>query len=157
MKTIVVFYSMEGNTKEAAEKIAVEMGADLLELKPIKPLPTEGGKKFVIGGMKAMFEMCPAIGKIDVDFIKYDRIILGCPVWAGKCAPYINTFLKMKGVKPLVSAVFTCSGGGDNEGCITNLKKRLPNMKQTVALADRSNELAAQNLDKLNGFIEKVK
>lgn len=157
MKKIVVYYSMDGNTKEAAEKIAAEVGADLLELRPVKPLSAKGGKKYVIGGMQAMFGMCPAIEKINIDFGWYEEIILGCPVWAGKCAPYINTFLKVKGVGPLVKAVFTCSGGGDNDGCIADLKKGLPNIDRTLALADRSNQLASKNKDKLEEYIEKIK
>ncbi|MFT3984649.1 MAG: flavodoxin [Lachnospiraceae bacterium] len=153
--TIVVYYSMNGNTKEAAEKIAAGIGADLLELRPAKPLPEEGGKKYAIGGMQAMFGMCPAIEKSSIDFSRYERIILGCPVWAGKCAPYINTFLKGKDVNLLVKSVFTCSGGGDNDSCIADLKKRLPNLGSTLALADRANGLASQNKEKLEEYIKK--
>ena len=34
MKTIVVYYSMGGNTQQAAEKIAERLGAELLRLVP---------------------------------------------------------------------------------------------------------------------------
>jgi len=38
MKTLVVYYSLEGNTKFIAETISKTVGADLLELKPIKDI-----------------------------------------------------------------------------------------------------------------------
>ena len=156
MKTIIVYYSMDGNTKEAAEKIAEKAGADLLELKPLKPLPAEGGKKFSIGGMQALFGMCPGLQKYDVNMTGYKRIIIGCPVWAGKCAPYINTFLKDKYQRKKVTAVFTLSGGGDNDRCIAALKKRLPALKTTVALADRKNEMAKDNDKKIEDFVKSL-
>ena len=46
MKTIVVYYSLEGNTKLAAEAVAKELGADILPLIPVKAyhvLPAESG------------------------------------------------------------------------------------------------------------------
>ena len=34
MKTAIVYYSMHGNVRYVAEKVAKELGADLIELKP---------------------------------------------------------------------------------------------------------------------------
>ena len=38
MKKLVVFYSLEGNTKYIAQAIAEEIAADLLELKAVKEI-----------------------------------------------------------------------------------------------------------------------
>lgn len=154
MKTLVVYYSLEGNTKEAAEQIAKAISADLLELKPIKDVPKEGGKKFFLGGMKAMFGTGTKLQTIESNPLEYDRIILGTPVWAGKPAPAIKTFLKKYEVKDKVSSLFTFSGSGNDEKCVANLKKKLPQMKHTITLIDRNNaKLATSNADKLNSFI----
>ena len=40
MKILIVYYSLEGNTKYVAEKIAEQTGADLLCLEPEKAYPT---------------------------------------------------------------------------------------------------------------------
>lgn len=157
MKTIVIYYSLEGNTREAAEKIAKGLNADILELKPVKEIPTKGFLKFLAGGMQASLGLCPDMKAFVFQSHKYDRIVLGTPVWAGKCAPIIYSFLKKYEVHEKIAAVFTCSGGGDNEGCIKNLKKKLPNMKETIALADRSNSLAAENDVKIKQFLEALK
>ena len=39
MKRLVVYYSLSGNTEEAAKKIAEALGADLLKLETVKKMP----------------------------------------------------------------------------------------------------------------------
>lgn len=162
MKTLVVYYSFDGNTKAAAEKIAAELSAELLELKPIKEIPRKGIGKFLTGGMKATFGMGTKLQPIDIRPQEYDRIILGTPIWAGKAAPAINEFLKEYPVSEHIIGLFTCSGGGDNQGCVKQLEKKLSHVQShwqyTVALADRNNpEKAGQNSEQLMAFIEKLK
>ena len=53
MKALVVYYSLEGNTKDTAEKVAAELQADLLEIRPKKAYPSQGAKKFIVGGKAA--------------------------------------------------------------------------------------------------------
>ena len=50
MKTIIIYYSLEGNTESVAKKIAKELDADLLHLEPVKAYPSEGGRKYFWGG-----------------------------------------------------------------------------------------------------------
>ena len=40
MKTLIVFFSLDGSTRSAAEKIAARLGSDLLDLQPVKAFPT---------------------------------------------------------------------------------------------------------------------
>lgn len=156
MKTIVIFYSLEGNTKEAAEQIAQKMDSAILELKPEKEIPGSGALKFMKGGMQALFGNCPKLKPLDFDKDAYDQIILGTPIWAGECAPAIRSFLKQYPVSDKVKAVFTTSGGGDNDKCIAWIKKKLPNLKETVALADRNNPISEKNQEKIDEFVEKI-
>ena len=57
----------------------------------------------------------------------------------------------------LDTAVFTFSGGGDNDKCIEILTKMLPKLNHTAALADRNYKTACQNADKLYAFAEDIK
>ncbi|HKM35927.1 MAG TPA: flavodoxin [Lachnospiraceae bacterium] len=158
MKTLVVYYSLEGNTKEAAETIAKELSADLLRLVPVKDTTKERNFKFMIGGMKATFGMGTKLEAYDFNRNEYDQIILGTPVWASKPSLAVNQFLKETSNLDKITGVFTCSGGGDNDKCIMVLKKKIKNLKNEVALADKNNkELAAKNEEKLSGFIKAVK
>ena len=47
MNTAVVYYSLEGNTQYAAEKVAGELGADLIRLVPVKEYPTGKLSKYL--------------------------------------------------------------------------------------------------------------
>ena len=59
MKTAVVYYSLEGNIHFVAEKVAKEIGADLVRLSPSKAYPDKGFKKFLWGGKAAAMKDKP--------------------------------------------------------------------------------------------------
>ena len=44
MKTAIVYYSMSGNTKAVAEKISDKLGAETIEIRPVKEYPSEGAQ-----------------------------------------------------------------------------------------------------------------
>ncbi len=87
----------------------------------------------------------------------YDEIILGMPVWAGMPASPVNTFIKNYGVADKIDAVFTFSGGGDNDRCLLQLSKSLKNLKNQVALADRNSDKAKDNEEKLEKFVMEIR
>lgn len=156
MKTIVIFYSLDGGTKNAADLIAKELDADILQLDTIKSLP-DGKMKFFTGGSQVCLGICPKLKDYSFSPDEYDRIILGTPIWAGKYAPAIRTLLKRLKAKEKVTAVFTSSGSGNNEGCIKALKKKLPGITHTVSLVDKTCPGAEKNSDKLQAFINELK
>lgn len=156
MKKAVVFYSLSGNTQAAAKEIAEGIGADLIELKLVKPFPTEKSKQLALGGMQAMFGMKPAIQELSKNIKEYDVLILGTPIWAGTIAAPVHSFLNKYQILDKIVAVFIFSGGGDNKRCIAKLSKRLPRLKVEVALANRDSDLAIHNADKIHHFIKEV-
>ncbi len=124
MKDLIVYYSMSGNTKFAAEQIARQLGADLLRLVPEKPYPERGLKKFLTGGRSAIAGQTPALLPFDTDPSQYDRIILGMPLWAGTVTPPLRTFLtenreRLAGKR---FAAFVCSGGGNAAKALETLR-----------------------------------
>lgn len=156
MKRIIIYYSLTDNTKNAAEKLAELLNADLCRIDTVKTMPSDKGKQMIIGGMKATFGMRPEIKGVPPEITSYNEVIIGTPVWAGKNAPAVNTLLKNKQIKEKVTAVFTLSGGGDNDKCVARLRKMLPNLKYTTALADRNHKTACRNEDKLCAFAKEI-
>ena len=163
MKTIIVYYSLDGNTKSAAGTLANLIGADLCEIQPVKPIRSAGKPTFRVlmqGGGQVTFGLCPKIREFTVDFGEYDRIILGTPVWAGKPASFVRTFAKkyakQHSLTEKITAVFTLSGSDDNAGCIADLRKMLPAIGTTVSLADRSHSLSAENDGRIQDFARKL-
>jgi flavodoxin len=93
-KTLIVYYSLEGNTKLIAETIAKEMNADIMECKPKKDISKKWFMKYVRGGRQAVMKSEPELEKLSKDASKYDTIIIGTPVRAFTYTPAIRTFFK---------------------------------------------------------------
>ena len=156
MKRLVVYYSFEGNTKESAERIAKGLKADICRVIPVRDIPITAPGKFLSGGFQAMIGRKAPIRPLDSDLNDYDEIIVGTPVWAGFCAPFINTVIKDDSVRSKVTSVFTLSGSGNNSQCINSLRKKLPNLKKCVSLIDRVGKGAADNKKKTEGFVADI-
>lgn len=156
MKRAVVYYSLTENTKKAAEAVAEKTGAELIRIDMVKKMPESFSQQIMYGGMLASFGLCPKISGVPNDILSYDEIIVGTPIWAGKHSPAINTFLKNKEVRSKVTSVFTLSGGGDNKKCIPRLKKMLPNLKNTVALADQKLGREADDEKAIEEFVNDI-
>ena len=157
MNRAVVYYSLSGNTKEAAKIIARKLGAKILEIDLVKPLPKNTVRQMLVGGMQSTFGRRPKIKGVPDNIDYYDEIILGMPVWAGMPASPVNTFIKNYGVADKIDAVFTFSGGGDNDRCLAQLSKSLKNIKSQVALADRNSNAAKDIQEKLEKFVMSIK
>lgn len=111
IRTLVVFTSLDGNTRSVAQAIAKAVGADLAEIQLAKPLPT-GFMRYVLGGFLAFFKLRPAIQPVDVDPNAYDLLFVGTPVWAGNYAPALRTFFRDHPVSGKLTALFaTCKDG----------------------------------------------
>ena len=93
MKTAVVFYSLDGSTRVAAQEIAERLDADVFELKEKKPR----GKSpmlFIGGGFAAIFGVRSRVQDTFADRMgAYDRICIGAPLWGSRPAPALNTFV----------------------------------------------------------------
>ena len=117
MDTAVVYYSMSGNTAFAAQKIARELGADLIELVPVKQYPDKGIRKFLWGGKSAVMAETPPLLPYEFDGDKYGQVIFGFPVWAGNVTPPLRTFIRdnREALKGKRAAAFACQSGSGAE------------------------------------------
>lgn len=111
MKTLVVYYSFEGNTRFIACAIAEAIGADLLELKPKKEIGTHGFMKYVWGGRQVVLKRKPALLPLDRQPQDYDLLFIGTPVWAYSYSPPVHTFFSTANLSGKKIALFCCHGG----------------------------------------------
>jgi flavodoxin len=124
-KKLVVYYSLEGNTRFIATAISEATGAALLELKPEKDVSKDSFTKYIWGGKQVVLKEKPPLKGFDLNLDAYDTIILGTPVWANSFAPALNTFLHKHPFKGKRVGVFTCFGGGSGS-TYDNIKRLLP-------------------------------
>lgn len=123
MKSIVIYYSLDGNTKYAAGKIATKLGADLIQLIPAKEYPTGKISKYFWGGKSATFGEAPKLDPYRFDQNQYDLVVLGTPVWAGTFTPPLRTFIRENKLTDKKIALFACCSGGKTEKCFEQMKK----------------------------------
>ena len=156
MKRLVVYYSLSGNTEEAAKKIADRLGADLLRIDTEKPMPKNFVAQILVGGGQVMMNHVPKLKPIDIDLSLYEEIILGSPIWNSKGVPAINAFLKDEEVAAKVSSLFFLSGGGEVQKGLDAITKKLPNLKNTVSLLDKKHEGSKDNDSKIEQFVGSI-
>lgn len=157
MKRLVVYYSLSGNTEEAAKKIAEKLSADLLKLETEKAMPKSFAARILVGGGQVIRNYIPALKPIKKDVAAYDEIILGSPIWNSKGVPAINAFLQDKYAAAKVTALFFMSAGGDTRKGLAAITEKLPNLKHSVSLLDRKHKNSAENDAKIEQFVAEIR
>ena len=129
MAILVIYFSQTGTTKGAAEKIAGLKKADLVEIKPQRPYEMSYGKT-VLTSMKEIFTKArPTLAMEIPDVQKYDRILIGFPVWCGVAPNVVLTLLDALDLNGKHVAVFTTSGATKPMKLAVKLKKTYPEIK----------------------------
>ena len=123
--TVIIYYSLDGNTDHVARRIAEKTGAELVRLETKRAYPRKGFKKFFIGGRDALFGARPELKASLPDLAPFGNIVIGTPVWASRPAPAINTFLRRAKPDGKRIALFACSGGGQAETCLNKMESLL--------------------------------
>ena len=145
MKTAVIFYSYEGNTKFTARAIAKSLKADLIELKPINEMQSRGFMKYVWGGKSAIMKESPTLTNYSFDASKYELIILGTPIWANTITPPLRSFLKEQNLSSLKCALFCCHAGGGIRKAPQEVEKILG--QKLIGIFDLINPFAKKDTD----------
>jgi flavodoxin len=125
MKTLIVYFSYEGNSALIAKLIkAAVPDADTLELELEDEKRRTGLTKFAWGGMQVMTRAKPKLKPYTVAVDQYDLIILGTPVWAGSFSPPIASFLSRTKINGKRLGLFCCHAGGKGKA-LDKLKAEL--------------------------------
>lgn len=128
MKKAVLYFSATGITKRAAEKLARENNADLIEIVPEIPYTaadldwTDKNSRNVIEAHDAFCR--PAIKNLP-DLSGYDKIWLGFPIW-WYTAPRIIETAAQKLPAHTTVIPFATSGGSTIDKAEADLKKTAP-------------------------------
>ena len=160
MKTIIVYYSMGGNTEYAAGKIAKETGADLLRLEPEKAYPDKGLRKYFWGGKSAVMQEKPLLRPCAFDADRYDQVVFGFPVWAGTFTPPLRTFLEehRQAIWGKRLAAFACQSGSGAEKALAKLEAALgKSFYAKLILIDPKDRPKPENDEKIRAFCEAIR
>jgi len=122
MKTVIVYYTFGGSTKKEAERLGEELKAPVFRVTEKRRRSFLGA--FIPGAYQAMRRKAVEINPMEVDLREYDRIVIGCPVWAGYPAPAFNAMVELLPPSKEVE-VFLCSAGGDKQESEQGTKEQI--------------------------------
>ena len=127
MKSIIIYYSLEGNTKFIADSLNENLNGDVLRLEPIEDINRTGFKRFLQGGKQVIFKYKPDLKKFNKDLSQYDLIIFGSPIWANHYVPAFNTFFNENKIVNKKVAFYCCHGGGSTKNTFESFQRALNN------------------------------
>ena len=160
MNTLIVYYSMSGNTRLAAERIAGMLPAGLLELRPVKNYPDRGFRKFFVGGGSAVMGEHPELVPYAFDAAAWDRIIFAFPVWAGRVTPPLRTFIRdhAEALKGKRIAAVACQSGSGARRAFAALCSALGinSLEAELVLIDPAAKPDPVNDDRLRAFCDRL-
>jgi flavodoxin len=111
MRSLVVYYSLDGNTRLIAGAMAAAVGGDTQELRPLRDISPKGFMRYLWGGKQVISQRKPELHPLVRNPSDYDLVFVGTPVWAGTYAPALRTFLDSGTVRDKAVALFCCFGG----------------------------------------------
>ena len=94
---LCVYYSRTGNTEKVVKEIARELRCECVKLDDGVDRSGRGG--WLRSGMQAMAKQVPEVREIKtvLPLSAYDLVVIGTPVWAGRCSAPVRSFLKKYG------------------------------------------------------------
>ena len=129
---LCLYYSRTGHTKKAMEAIAKELGAEVAELRDGVDRSGWGG--WLRSGLDAMRRSTlPVRFQTRFPLTDYRLVIIGTPVWAGRCSSVVRGFLKEHGGELRNASYILTRGGEDKqEGVFEQMDRYTPCGHQTA-------------------------
>lgn len=122
--SLVIYYSLSGNTKKAAEYIQKKTDSDIEELRPIDPYAgyDDAASR---GEDEKDNDIHPKIQDLQSDLSQYDDIYLGFPTWWNQPPMLIHTFLAQNDLDGKTIIPFSTSMSSSIDGSQTVIEESL--------------------------------
>ena len=162
MKIGIIYYSRTGNTRNVAKKLEEKLknkkiSVELIEVKHTKK------PGFFRAGSAAIKQKDLPITNTNFDLKKYDILLFGAPIWAGKPAPFVKTFInKAKNSEGKKAAIFlTCSSNPNKYVKAAEIISRYLekiNIKtiDTFLILKMKKKQIVTGTQEIDGFVEKI-
>ena len=92
-KSLIIFYSLSGNTKAVVEQLRGLTGADVLEIQTVRPYPSDFHAVVEQAREERRTNFLPPIQPVTVNWHDYDTIYLGFPIWGNTIPQPMATYL----------------------------------------------------------------
>ena len=125
-KTLVLYYSQTGTTRQVADEIQKQLGADIDSIVPLESYGYDYDATIQRWLKEREDSVKVAIKPQTLNVNDYDTIFLGFPIWGGTYASPVATWLednKLDGKEVITFATF---GSGGLEPATVDVRKALP-------------------------------
>jgi len=158
-KKLVLYYSETGTTKNVAEELQKQLGADIEAIEAVNPYSGNFQETIQRGQREMQSGETPALKPLKSNIADYDVIFIGYPIWFGTYAMPIATLVKENDFAGKTIVPFCTFGSGGLNTSSDALKKALPKAKIQAGYGVRTARVAAaaKELDrflKQNGYKE---
>lgn len=151
---LVAYYSMGGHTRAVAHELRDVMGADIEEIK--EPHPRHG----VVGVVRALVDAVarrePPIEPAEGDPRNYDVLLVGGPIWAGRMAAPVRSYVKRYGAAAPHVAFFCTEGGRGSDTAFADLTSLCGRKPEATLVVDSAHLLPAEHRQDLRDFASRM-
>jgi flavodoxin len=151
---LIAYYSMGGHTRNLAHELRDVMGADIEEIK--EPHPRHG----IVGLARALVDAVarrePPIEPAEGDPRNYDVLLVGGPIWAGRMAAPVRSYVKRYAVAAPHVAFFCTEGGRGSDTAFADLESLCGRKPEATLVVDSSHLLPAEHRQDLKTFASRM-
>jgi flavodoxin len=154
-RLLVCFYSMTGNTRRLAQEVQRATGARLEELR--EPWPRRG----LVGVIRALFDgmtrRLPPVLPVNHDPAELDLLIVGGPIWAGRVAAPVRSYMARDGHRAHRVAFFCTEGSRGSDMAFADLEALCRRERVASLVVDASHLDTGAHRDALADFAKEVR
>lgn len=153
-RALIAYYSMGGHTRTVAHELRDVMGADIEEIK--EPHPRQGVVGVVRALVDAMVRREPPIEPVEGDPRNYDVLLVGGPIWAGRMAAPVRSYVKRYGAAAPHVAFFCTEGGRGADTAFADLESLCGRKPEATLVVDSAHLLPAEHRQDLTAFASRM-
>lgn len=133
--TLILYFSMSGNTETVANYIHEEIGGDIVKLETVQTYPEDYDELVDYAREEQRDNTRPELETTIENIEQYDTIFLGYPNWWGDMPMPIYSFLDQYDLSNKTIAPFITHGGSGLSGTPANIANEEPDAVITEGLA----------------------
>lgn len=153
-KTLIVYHSRTGYTRQVAKALARRLGADLEEIRIVQPM--RGALGYAACAIEAIARLTPALRPMKKDPTDYALVLIGTPVWFWNLSSPVRSWLaRHRALRGRVAFFCTMGSSGARRVFAAMAKVLGKQPVATLALADAQIEAGFD--ERLDAFVQSLR